>query len=392
MRRKKSPQAKGKTIAATKGKDNGSSRELPTIVEDEVSGVEDLVTMESLKELKQEIRGHKETVMVKIKANTDEVHTLSTILGQHSKVLEALAHKVSILERQQKVSPTGNDGDTKIGIKPFEEGKACASELRPLKRRLDYGELTDDVAILYLIHQKRVGTPFAFYHHKGLVMLGEETPWCLELSFRPPVGMRFDGDNLAVATYIFALGMEDSERLVEDSHCDGTRKRLLSLKPGCELYDDVINMVVGMCTGEKRQKKLHWWLPTTFSHMILNPNELHPSIMEYIKQRYMGFADELTMIYVPMHIGFHWYLMIVDIWEKKLIYLDSCKSTEETETARRISQMREVARYIGMLIRCRSFWDNTEAFPPLISEFEPEEYHTGQQAPGSYNPNQSLYY
>ncbi|MED6110129.1 hypothetical protein PIB30_040102 [Stylosanthes scabra] len=222
--------------------------------------------------------------------------------------------------------------------------------------------------------------------------------------------MRFDGDNLAIVVYVFTSGMDDSERLVEDSHCDGTRERLLSLKPGCELFDNVINMVVGMCTGDKADGR-KWWLPTTFSHMILNPHQLSAPIMEYIKQRYMGLADDLMMIYVPMHIGNHWYLMIVGshqrqnhevvyethkadnillagglgcyIWEKKLVYLDSCKSTEEVETASRISQMKEVARYIGVLIRSRSFWDNKDGFPPLISEFEPEKAQTGQQAPGS---------
>ncbi|MED6120545.1 hypothetical protein PIB30_021708 [Stylosanthes scabra] len=100
--------------------------------------------------------------------------------------------------------------------------------------------------------------------------------------------------------------------------------------------------------------------------------------MEYIKDRYMGLADDLLMIYVPMHIGSHWYLMIVDIWEKKLMYLDSCKSDDAEETKRHKDQMREVAKYLGVLIRSRSFWKNKDAHPPLISEFDPEEATTGQ--------------
>ncbi|MED6185526.1 hypothetical protein PIB30_057945, partial [Stylosanthes scabra] len=88
-------------------------------------------------------------------------------------------------------------------------------------------------------------------------------------------------------------------------------------------------------------------------------------------------------IYVPIHIGNHWYLMIVDIWDKKLMYLDSCKSTDAAATNTRIEHMREVAKYLGVLIRSRSLWKNKEAHPPLISEFDPEEAVTGQQAPGT---------
>ncbi|MED6119697.1 hypothetical protein PIB30_013813 [Stylosanthes scabra] len=84
-----------------------------------------------------------------------------------------------------------------------------------------------------------------------------------------------------------------------------------------------------------------------------------------------------------MHIGSHWYLMIVDIWEKKLIYLDSLKSDDVEETDRRKKQMKDVAKYLGMLVRTRSFWKNKDAHPPLISEFDPEEAITGQQDPGS---------
>ncbi|MED6122209.1 hypothetical protein PIB30_037641 [Stylosanthes scabra] len=80
-------------------------------------------------------------------------------------------------------------------------------------------------------------------------MLAKEMPMCLELAFRPPPGMRFVGTELAVAAYIFNIAGHPTKCLYEDSHVDGSRLRLWSLRPGCELYDDVLNMVVGMCTG-----------------------------------------------------------------------------------------------------------------------------------------------
>ncbi|MED6118444.1 hypothetical protein PIB30_002697 [Stylosanthes scabra] len=231
---------KKKIREQAKGNDDSSSRELPTIVEDEVNGVNN-----------QNFWANHELVLSKLRENASEVST---------KAATSLA-----------------------------EGKLPASETRPLKRKLDFVDLTnDDTTILHLIRQRGIGSPFTFYHHKGLVMLGEETPK-VRMNTLPPEGMRFDGDDLAIVVFIFASGMEESERLVEDSHFDGSRKRLLSLLPGAQLFYDVINMVVGMWTSQK-VSSLYLWLPTTFLS-----EEMSASTMEYIKDRYMGLADDLLM-------------------------------------------------------------------------------------------------
>ncbi|MED6149410.1 hypothetical protein PIB30_062150 [Stylosanthes scabra] len=235
--------------------------ELPTIIEDEVSGVDNQV-VGFQHDIKEVFQANHELVLSMLHDNASLVGTVKTILGQQGKVLEVLAYRVVILEGIKKCSSKGSGAAQKAATS-LAEGKLPTSERRPLKRKLDFVDLTDDdTAILYLIRQQGIGTPFAFYHHKGLVMLGEETPKCLDLLFIPPEGMRFDGDDLVVAIFIFASGME--ERLVEDSHCDGNRKRLLSLLPGAQLFDDVINMVVGMCTSHM-EISMSWWLPTTFS-------------------------------------------------------------------------------------------------------------------------------
>ncbi|MED6120544.1 hypothetical protein PIB30_021707 [Stylosanthes scabra] len=250
--------------------DSGNeTRELPTIVEEEVRGVENQVGG-FLRVIKEEFRVNHELIVAKLRDNASEVSTLKTILSQQGNILEVLASRVAILEGAKICSAKGF-----VQPPSSADGKVAALETRPPKRKLDFVDLTeDDTAILYLIRQRGIGSPFAFYHHKGLVMLGEETPkqhlitclsvQCLDLLFWPPKGMRFDGDDLAVAIFIFASGMEESERLVEDSHYDGSRKRLLSLLPGQQLFDDVINMVVGMCTSHK-DAFMSWWLPTTFS-------------------------------------------------------------------------------------------------------------------------------
>ncbi|MED6128984.1 hypothetical protein PIB30_103310 [Stylosanthes scabra] len=94
--------------------------------------------------------------------------------------------------------------------------------------------------------------------------------------------------------------------------------------------------------------------------------------MDYIKDRYMGIADDLMMIYIPMHTKNHWYLMIVDIWDKKLVYLNSFHSLDCAET--------EFQGFTNQ--RCGKH-ESKDAVPPLVSMFEPDIPPTGQQEYGS---------
>ncbi|MED6195001.1 hypothetical protein PIB30_033921 [Stylosanthes scabra] len=160
---------KKKIREQAKGKDDSSSRELSTIVEDKVSGVDNQLGG-FLREIKEDFRTNHELVLLKLRENTYEAPVAA------QKAATSLA-----------------------------ERKLPASDTRPLKRKLDFVDLTDDdTTILNLIRQRSIGSPFAFYLHKGLVMLGEETPKFLDLLFRPLEGIRFDGDDLAVAVFIFA--------------------------------------------------------------------------------------------------------------------------------------------------------------------------------------------
>ncbi|MED6110530.1 hypothetical protein PIB30_043865 [Stylosanthes scabra] len=211
------------------------------------------------------------------------------------------------------------------------------------QRKLELARFTaEDMNILYSIKQMYIGSPFAYLSHNRYQMMGEECPTFLELAFRPPPGMPFVGMELAITVYIFASAGEETEVLYQDNHCDGSRRRFLSLVPGNELYDDVLNMVVGMCTGTKDDNR-RWWLSTTFSQMILEPRQFNQPTMDYIAHRYMGKADDITRIYVPLHVENHWYLMIIDMWDKKLVYLDSLKASDIKVIELRISRMKEVA-------------------------------------------------
>ncbi|MED6225073.1 hypothetical protein PIB30_090267 [Stylosanthes scabra] len=296
-----------------------------------------------------------------VNATTMQVQTVTALLAQQGRAIEALAEKVRQLESKgngvdiksasriptidldnlqprtlQDIMPdvAAEAGMRKsCGVIDLDKCDSSLGELkdnpvncaRTCKRKLEFVTFsTEDMSILYSIKQRGIRSPFAFWFHNRFEMMAEETPTCLDLAFRPPHGMRLFGTELAVAAYIFANAGDERECLYQDSHCDGSRLRLWSLIPRQELYDDVLNMVSGMCTESKTDKN-KWWLPTTFSQMIVRPHQFDKPTMDYIKKRYMGLADGLMAIYIPMHIGRHWYLMIIDIWNRKLVYLDSSR-------------------------------------------------------------------
>ncbi|MED6131445.1 hypothetical protein PIB30_009926 [Stylosanthes scabra] len=220
----------------------------------------------------------------------------------------------------------------------------------------------EDMNILYNIKHTYIGSPFAYLNHNRYQMYGEECPFATSRN-----AVRGNGA-IRCGVCVFARVGEDIEVLYQDNHCDGSRIRFMSLVPGNELYDDVLNMVVGMCNGSGDGKRM-WWLPTTFSQMILDPRQYNQPTMDYIKDRYMGKADDITRIYIPLHVLGHWYLMIIDMWDRKLVYLDSLKSLDINVTALRISRMKEV--------------NDSNAIRPCIEDFEPDYPVTGQQGEGT---------
>ncbi|XLR26727.1 hypothetical protein S83_054627, partial [Arachis hypogaea] len=108
------------------------------------------------------------------------------------------------------------------------------------------------------------GSSWTFYTHRSADIRSEKTPKCLDLSLWSPPAMLFVSHELAVEAYIFANSLQPSEILVENDHCTGNREALWTLRPGEEVVDDVINLVVAMVSSNKAEKQ-RWWLPTTFA-------------------------------------------------------------------------------------------------------------------------------
>ncbi|KAL4390281.1 hypothetical protein AHAS_Ahas03G0129400 [Arachis hypogaea] len=168
------------------------------------------------------------------------------------------------------------------------------------------------------VRQTEHGSLFTYHTHPAFHVASEmphisNLLGCLELAFRPPEGMHFQGSEFAVAAYIFSKNLDEREILVADEHAQGDRRALWSLRPGQQVVDDKI---------------------------ALSPVNHNIDTFEFIWSNFMGYADNLHQIYVPMYREQHWYLMIVDLVFCRLIYLDFAKNASEYEA--RIAQMKYV--------------------------------------------------
>ncbi|KAJ1414865.1 Ulp1 protease family, C-terminal catalytic domain [Sesbania bispinosa] len=87
------------------------------------------------------------------------------------------------------------------------------------------------------------------------------------------------------------------------------------------------------------------------------------------KECFMSRADMLSKIFVPINDNNnHWFLLVIDILEKELIYLDSYP--DETRFEERIRSVKKVAMYTEDLLQHPSFYQIELTRKPLVSEFE----------------------
>ncbi|XP_020969465.1 uncharacterized protein LOC110267941 [Arachis ipaensis] len=163
-----------------------------------------------------------------------------------------------------------------------------------------------------------------YHSHISPYMDGEEMQLCLGLNFRPAKGIMFIGAKLAMVAYIFGNGLDPNEILVPNDHCEGTRKVFLTLVPGSKVIGDVLTFVASMMLKGTygpvpRKLGIKWWLPPTFVQIVMHHTNISAGTIDYIRSTYTGFADNLLMIYVPIHIDDHWFLMVVDRFMRKCL-------------------------------------------------------------------------
>ncbi|MED6121881.1 hypothetical protein PIB30_034305 [Stylosanthes scabra] len=148
-------------------------------------------------------------------------------------------------------------------------------------------------------------------------------PRRLKVSFRPPPGMQFFITEIALGAYAFSKSMEKTEILFQRDDLSLDRKTLWSLRPKKAVPREILDAVATMMTDESSDAI--WWLPTTFGPIALNPTGYCKATLDFITTRYMGYVDETHKIFIALSCEDHWFLLVVDLRNKKLVYLDSLK-------------------------------------------------------------------
>ncbi|RYR62333.1 hypothetical protein Ahy_A04g019826 [Arachis hypogaea] len=192
----------------------------------------------------------------------------------------------------------------------------------------------------------------------------------MDLVFHPKDGMNLSGLELTVATCIFSRDLPQS------------RGALLTLVPQCEVVDDVLNVVVYMLTTPSERQR--WFLPMSImvdymiSKAAIDGRSMTTRNMTSLRNKYMrSKVDRVTRIYQPIWCDRHWYLMIIDVPRKKLIFLDSLRNPHQTD-ARKTTMMR-VALYLEGPTLGKSWLSGEGALRPRFSAFDFKEPDVPQQ-------------
>ncbi|MED6204893.1 hypothetical protein PIB30_012940 [Stylosanthes scabra] len=120
-----------------------------------------------------------------------------------------------------------------------------------------------------------------------------------------------------------------------------------------------------------------WWLPPNFGEIALNTTSYDPNVLAVIRKKFLGWADRLAQVYVPLLRNGHWYLLIVDMYYSELVYLDSLKNDDDI--AERKKQMKFVAFFLETLLSDKGFYKEWDGLYPKCSTYDFSEPWAGQQ-------------
>ncbi|KAJ1377964.1 Ulp1 protease family, C-terminal catalytic domain [Sesbania bispinosa] len=179
-----------------------------------------------------------------------------------------------------------------------------------------------------------------------------------------------------------------NEVLVKYRYFMGDRDRLQSLMPTKHVHQDVINMLVYRLTYTEKlvgPETTCWYLPSMFAKYALDKVTSPKTLMDMYRPHFMGKVELVRKIFVPIHDdSTHWYLLVVDLDEHKLILLDSKKCAFRSEWRR--LQVRKVAVFLQEMLMNNSFYAFSHLEKPEVGGFELiEPKGIEHEVPGSYD-------
>ncbi|KAL4299690.1 hypothetical protein HN51_050374 [Arachis hypogaea] len=95
----------------------------------------------------------------------------------------------------------------------------------------------------------------------------------------------------------------------------------------------------------------------------------------------MANIDEVLKIHVPIWHDDHWFLLVIDMLAKQLLYLDSARSAKQRDS--HVLQIKKVALFLEEIVLDESWYACKRHERPTISEFKLVEPEVNQQEVGT---------
>ncbi|XP_045833783.1 uncharacterized protein LOC123924850 isoform X2 [Trifolium pratense] len=281
-----------------------------------------------------------------------------------------------ILEKNDKDNEPKFDGNLRTFFPPSYKNQASSPAL----------VVNSTPTGCYIIPQKNIGI--------SSTNVERQIPDWLSLLFKPIKAMNLNVEQSAVASYIFGdttntnFNKEEVLVVTDIRFCQGTRKLFECLKPQKFVGEDIIDLAVSMFTYAEKKDIFpkFWFLPTTFSQYVQDWNTTTKVMIKKYQAMFMGKVDKISKIFIPIHDpdSMHWFLLVIDLVKKELIYLDSLPSKSAHVRRMRMRCIKKLALYMEDLLLDPSFYTKGTTPNPIVSEFSlviPKDL--GQQANNS---------
>ncbi|RID72573.1 hypothetical protein BRARA_C04462 [Brassica rapa] len=131
-----------------------------------------------------------------------------------------------------------------------------------------------------------------------------------------------------------------------NSNIDITGEVLQCLTPSAWLNDEVINVYLELLkereTREpKKYLKCHFFNTFFYKKLVSDSGYNYKAVRRWTTQRKLGYAlIDCDMIFVPIHRGVHWTLAVINIRDRKFLYLDSLNGVDS-------KILNALAKYLG---------------------------------------------
>ncbi|QHO24448.1 Ulp1 protease family, carboxy-terminal domain protein [Arachis hypogaea] len=168
--------------------------------------------------------------------------------------------------------------------------------------------------------------------------IGKNISRGMPLTFFPTKDVKIVGLDLCVAAYIFNTKLDQ----------EGALRTLEPRKP---MVSDVLILLAYMLA--ENSTRIHWFLPTTFSQIATKRESIPHATLKAIREDFMGQANQ---IYYPIWCDGHWFLLVIDVIRRQLVYLDSLPSKDDRP--KWLWQLKKVAIFLEEVLDSVNWYDN----------------------------------